>query len=92
MTELPAHAVAEINAAKGRRKKELERWWGSWAAVGDAKDRHRAAIDALDVLVAPLAGKKITGPTVARIRKAERDIEEAAVLVDAAIAHHKAGG
>lgn len=40
---LPAHAIAEIDAAKGKDKKGLIAWWESWAAVGDAKAAERAA-------------------------------------------------
>lgn len=39
----PAHAIAEIDAAKGKDKKALIDWWESWASVGDAKQTERAA-------------------------------------------------
>ena len=40
---LPAHAIAEIDKAKGKQKAALVRWWESWADVGDAKQAERAA-------------------------------------------------
>lgn len=40
---LPAHAIEEIDAAKGKEKAALIAWWESWAAVGDAKQVERAA-------------------------------------------------
>lgn len=39
----PAHAIAEIDAAKGKEKAALVRWWESWADIGDAKKTERAA-------------------------------------------------
>lgn len=56
MTDLPAHAVAEIAAAKGAEKAALEKWWGSWAAVGDAKTAEREAF--AEVVAAQLAFAK----------------------------------
>ena len=44
---LPAHAIAEINAAKGKTRHELERFWAAWADVGDAKSCFRQAVLAL---------------------------------------------
>ena len=42
--QLPAHAVAEIEAAKGKERKALEAWWENWAQVGDAKAAFRDAV------------------------------------------------
>ena len=39
----PAHAIDEINAAKGKEKAALVRWWESWADVGSAKQTEREA-------------------------------------------------
>lgn len=35
--ELPPHATAEIDAARGKRKVELQKFWAAWAAAGDAR-------------------------------------------------------
>lgn len=40
---LPAHAIDEINAAKGKEKAAQIVWWESWASVGDAKAAERQA-------------------------------------------------
>lgn len=40
---LPAHAIAEINEAKGKEKAAQIAWWESWASVGDAKAAERQA-------------------------------------------------
>lgn len=40
---LPAHAIAEINEATGKRRAELVGFWEGWANVGDAKTAEREA-------------------------------------------------
>lgn len=43
----PAHAIAEIEAAKGKDKAALLQWWESWASIGDAKRAERKAFQAV---------------------------------------------
>lgn len=46
-TRLPQHAIEEIEAAKGKERAALAKWWESWASVGDAKTAEREAFAAV---------------------------------------------
>lgn len=102
-SRLPAHAIAEINSATGERKAELQAFWESWAAVGDAKLAYRAGFDALAEKQRDLGACRHAERlgTVARGSCAALEAEVTDLLaareaaradIEQAIAHHKAGG
>lgn len=89
---LPAHAIAEIEAVKGKDRKQLEQWWMAWAQVGTAKAAFREAV--LDLVAAERAFALCRGE-LARLEQRTLAPREClcgkhAVAIDEAVARREA--